>query len=346
MTRSTLDAPEPLNDPELAALIIENAVEYGIFTVEPDGRIASWSPGAARVCGYSASEVLGGHVGMLFTEVDRASGVDALEIEKALSSGRAEDSRWHVRRDGSRFWANGVAMRFERHGRPCVLKILRDETRAKRAEEQRVLLLNELNHRIKNTLTTVQSIVEQTLRSQEASPMLRKTLTDRLLALSEAHNVLVSESWAGADLRTVVDQAVDLHQPDGGGAFSVDGPPVRLSPHQAVSMSLALHELATNALKHGALAAPQGRIQVSWNVGHDGDGRRYLHLLWQERGGPPVLQPTRAGFGTRLIARSFGAESGGKATLKYKPSGVECVIGLPLSSSEEIPILEVGKGAS
>lgn len=334
-------------DTDLATAIIQNALDYAIFTMTPEGAITSWSPGAERILGMPANEALGAHVSTIYTEADRAADLDVLERAKALEDGRAEDSRWHLRRNGERFWANGVTMRIVQRRERSLIKIMRDETRTKLAEDQRTLLLNELNHRMKNTLVTIQSIVEQTLRVEPTSHHLRKTLTDRIIALSDAHNVLVQESWAGADLRTVVEQAVSLHQRGDEPVFKVDGPPARLSPHQAVAMALALHELATNALKYGALSRPEGHIDISWNIALDGEGRRYLTLLWCESGGPPVVEPTKTGFGTRLIARTFGAESGGRARLTFRPEGLQCVIDLPLSSAEESQkILAVGESSA
>lgn len=332
-------APPPLTEPALAALIIENARDYAIFTMDTKGLVTSWSPGAERITGYNVAEAVGMNVARLFTEPDQVAGVDRLELETALEKGRAEDSRWHVRNGGEWFWSNGVLIAFLRDGEPALLKILRDETAVKLAMEHRILLLNELNHRIKNTLATVQSIAEQTLRSASVEPAVRDNLTGRLIALSNAHNVLVQESWAGAELAEVVDQAIAAYRSDGS-RFAIDGPPVRLSPVLAVSISLALHELATNALKYGGLSLPEGRISVSWTDAHDGAGRRFLTLLWKEAGGPTVSPPTRLGFGARLMARVF-AESGGSARLDYDPAGLLCVINLPLSSRAEMPILGI-----
>jgi two-component sensor histidine kinase len=216
---------------------------------------------------------------------------------------------------------------------------VRDETARKRADEQRVLLLNELNHRIKNTLATVQGIAEQTLRAGQVDLRTRENLADRLVALSKAHDVLVEENWAGAELDAIVRQALAPHA--GGVRFQVEGPPVRLSPQQAVSLSLALHELATNALEYGSLSVEAGTVAVTWNIELDGQGRRRMNLLWSEAGGPVVFKPEQTGFGTRLIIRHFGRESGGSARLDYAPDGLRCVLELPLSGPGELPILDL-----
>jgi PAS domain S-box-containing protein len=327
------------HDTRLAAVILENALEYAIFTMDFDGTITTWSRGAEQILGYTRNEAVGMSFGVLFVDPDRQAGNHLDELEKAKRDGKAEDTRWHRRKGGERFWANGMTMRIEEPGTASLLKILRDETPAKLADDQRVLLLNELNHRIKNTLATVQSIAEQTLRASDADPVARRNLTDRLIALSEAHNVLVEESWAGADLMSIVRQAPAPHEQPAAPRFHIDGPPVRLSPQQAVAMALALHELATNAIKYGALARDGGRVEIDWNLSHDQMGQRHMAFLWRELGGPTVRAPDHQGFGTRLIARSFGQESGGEARIAFLPEGVQCVIKLPLSVDGEIPPL-------
>ncbi|WP_395672790.1 sensor histidine kinase [Phenylobacterium sp.] len=318
--------------------MIANAREYAIMLLDRDGRIATWSPGAERLFGFSADEAIGQRLHLFFLASDVAAEAPDLELETARKKGRAENSRWHVRKDKERFWGNGVTMRLS-DGSGFV-KILRDETPSKLADEQRVLLLNELNHRIKNTLATVQSLAEQTLRAGNVDAGTRESLTNRLLALSQAHDVLVQENWAAADLHTIVGQAVAPHTRSDGG-IEMNGPPVRVNPQQAVALSLALHELATNALKYGSLTTPDGQVAVTWNTALDGQGRRYMNLLWEESGGPHVTEPQQTGFGTRLLAKNFGRESGGSARLDYRPEGLRCVLELPLSHSAETPILDV-----
>jgi PAS domain S-box-containing protein len=325
------------HDARLASLIIENALGYAIFTMDLEGRVTTWSRGAEKVLGYSRLEAVGMSFCELFTAPDRLAGADVTELTKAKLHGRAEDTRWHLRKDGTRFWGNGMTMGVYTPDLTGLMKILRDETPAKLAEDQRVLLLNELNHRIKNTLSTVQSITEQTLRAAKVDPLVRRDLTNRLMAVSEAHNVLVEENWAGADLGTIVRQAVAPHDHPEASKFVVDGPLVWLSPQQAVTIALALHELATNALKYGALSAQGGQVEIAWNLSHDQLGARQINLLWRESGGPLVVEPERTGFGARLIARTFGQESGGAARIDFRPEGVQCVMSLPLSVPSELP---------
>ncbi|MDY6922421.1 MAG: HWE histidine kinase domain-containing protein [Pseudomonadota bacterium] len=317
----------PLDDQTLARLLIDNVRSHAIISLGDDGCVTGWSAGAEAITGFQRDEILGRHVRELFTEADRAAQMPELEIATAIEQGKAEDSRWHPRRDGTLFWANGATVHLREHN--ALVKIFRDETAAKQADEHRVLLLNELNHRVKNTLATVQSVADHTLRLAEVSKAVRADLAERLIALSRAHNVLVEENWAGANLNALIGEVLAPYerQPS---PFELSGPPIRLHPSQAVAVSLACHELATNAAKYGALSSPGGRVKVAWNLAHNGQGERFMSLLWEETGGPPVEPPTRTGFGTRLINQTFAGEAGGRAEITYAREGIRCAMALAL----------------
>jgi PAS domain S-box-containing protein len=199
-----------------------------------------------------------------------------------------------------------------------------DVTEVRRSEGHQKLLINELNHRVKNTLATVQSVVRQTVRGEASPAELRTTLTSRLLALSAAHDVLTKENWEGAGLREVVDQAIRHYEPAGAPRFIVSGAPVRLPPKTALAMSMALHELATNAVKHGALSCETGRVEISWST--DAAGSPILMLDWREVGGPPVAKPVSAGFGSRLLRQGMAIELGWPAELDFAPEGLTATL--------------------
>ena len=190
------------------------------------------------------------------------------------------------------------------------------------AERQQKLLLDELNHRVKNTLATVQSIASQTLRTAPDPAAFREAFEARLMALSATHDLLTATSWRSAQLRDVLLSEV---QPHGAERYSLSGPDVALAPAPAVALGLLAHELSTNAAKYGALSVPEGRVSVDWRV----EGGT-LDLAWRETGGPPVTPPQRRGFGSRLIERSLEGALGGAAELDFAAAGLVCRVRLPL----------------
>ncbi len=203
-----------------------------------------------------------------------------------------------------------------------------DITERRQAEEQRTLLINELNHRVKNTLATVQAIAAQTLRGAQADPSLRERLEARLLALSNAHNILTEESWEGAEIGQIVRRALEPHAyPE---RLRIDGPRLRLSPKAAVAIAMGIHELATNAVKYGAFSNETGRVELDWRI-KSGE-QPELELYWRENGGPPVSQPVRRGFGSRLIERNLVHDLDGSASIDYAPDGVVCRVSCPLAA--------------
>ena len=194
----------------------------------------------------------------------------------------------------------------------------RDLTERKQAEELQRLLLNELNHRVKNTLATIQAITAQTLRAARDLPSAREALDRRISSMAAAHDLLTLRAWTGANLTDVVKRALDAFTP---AQVHVSGDGIEVSAKHALALSLALHELATNATKYGALSRPEGRVSVQW-MAQDG----MLHLGWQESGGPPVAPPAQKGFGSRLLEELVGHDLGGRTKVNYDPSGVRCSI--------------------
>jgi PAS domain S-box-containing protein len=198
-----------------------------------------------------------------------------------------------------------------------------DITERKKAELHLRLLVNELNHRVKNTLATIQAIAAQTFHAARSLPQAQEAFTARIVALAEAHDLLTRENWEGAELFDVLGRLQAVHGAPG--CFTLTGPPVRLTPRMALSLSMALHELATNAVKYGALSIPTGRVRIDWSVTVE-TGPPRLALAWVETGGPPVSQPTRRGFGSRLIERGLASELAGEAHIDFRPEGVICRI--------------------
>ncbi|WP_342163889.1 sensor histidine kinase [Methylobacterium sp. SD21] len=209
---------------------------------------------------------------------------------------------------------------------------VRNISEEKAAAERQRLLINELNHRVKNTLATVQSIAAQTFRGR-TDLAVRAVFDARMTALSTAHNVLVEDNWESASLISVIERSlaphllaeVDINR------FRLNGPDARLHPKVAVTLAMALHELMTNAAKYGALSTGEGRVSVTWALSDLGGGQQQLDLTWQEQDGPPVTPPTRKGFGSRLIERQLPLEFDGSAVITYAPAGVVCAMRIPLT---------------
>ncbi len=208
----------------------------------------------------------------------------------------------------------------------------RDVTERNRHEQHLQLLINELNHRVKNSLVMVQSIARQTLRTAEGLQDANDKIEERLMALASAHDVLTRENWHSADIRDLVDTSIGAC--GDGSQFEVQGESCRLDPRRAVALAMALHELSTNAVKYGALSSPVGRVRFSWGRRTVEEQER-IELLWQESGGPSVQPPLQRGFGSRLIERGLKHDLGGGVELVFAPDGVRCQVWMPLHSLQE-----------
>lgn len=424
--------------------IFNSTVDYAIIVMNPDGCITDWNEGATRILGWTPDEICGHDLSAFFTPEDRGAGIPQLEMENALANGRGIDERWHLRKNGERFWADGEMMPlYDTASQPVgFIKVLRDRTDArlaeeqlkmqderlqmalaasgavglwdwmvdtdllhgdanfarlygldlartaagltmeeyqehvvpedlgplreriravfqrgenflaeyrlvipgqplrwveckgrmvsddegrphrfsgtavditarKTAEEQKQLLMEEMSHRVKNTFAMVQALVHQTLRGSD--PALVDTLQGRLAALSRAHDILLQGSGLSMPMTELLERVLRLAAE--GDRFVLDGPEFQVDPEAALSLSLLLHELATNATKYGALSEAAGRVRVSWRL--EGECFR---LFWDEEGGPPARPPLRTGFGSKLIA--MGIRGHRAAKLHYAPDGL------------------------
>jgi PAS domain S-box-containing protein len=202
-----------------------------------------------------------------------------------------------------------------------------DITERKRGEERQDLLLHELNHRVKNTLTVVQAIASQTLRDGRDLGTARSSFLTRIKSLAGAHEILMRESWETASLSEVVEKAVEPYCGASRARFTISGPELRITSALTLALAMMLHELCTNAVKYGALSNDAGRVTISWHV-TDEAGQR-LSLRWSEGGGPLVAPPQQRGFGSRLIERALSSELGSEASLQFAPAGVVCTVSMP-----------------
>jgi len=438
----------------LFELVVESATDFAIFTFAPDGTATSWNQGAERLLGYTELEMIGSSADVIFTAEDKAAGAPEKERQTALSDGRAEDERWHTRKDGSRFWGSGLVMPLpsevgfakimrdltERHeanerirasearfrllatsipqlvflskpdgqrtwGSPQWIEfsglsldeslkfgwldaVHPDDREATRAawetairtgehySEQRVrrqadatyrwhqmrarpleesegewvgtmtdihdlksmsgrqaVLVAELQHRTRNLLAVVQSIANKTIRSSQSLSEFAEDFDGRLRALSRVQGLLARVEQTSLDIREIVDAELAAYADADASRqqVTIGGPDVDLPATSAQAIALALHELATNAVKHGALAHPSGKLAVTWDLNTVGSERR-MTLDWRESGVPMSKRdsPSRIGYGTELIERALPYQLKAKTKLEMGADGVGCSIAVPV----------------
>ena len=312
----------------LSAIIEQTSV--GVAQTDLTGRFELVNPRLCEIVGRSADELRSLRMQDLVRPEDRAESEAKFQ---ALAAGGApfNTEKSYVRPDGSTVWVSKyVSLIYDDDGRPSkAVAVILDITRRKLEAEHRELLLHELNHRVKNSLATVQAIAMRTFASATDLASFRDAFMSRLLALSGTHDLLARESWRGVELRNLVDAELTPYTEAGRQSPDIAGEPVHLNPRTAVALSLALHELATNASKYGALSTADGRVDVRWAV-FTRDDQPWLELMWSESGGPPVGPPARRGFGSRLIAEGIKHELGGDVSLDFPVTGIVCRIAIPL----------------
>jgi two-component sensor histidine kinase len=196
------------------------------------------------------------------------------------------------------------------------------------ADRLQKLVLEELHHRIKNTLATVGAITSQSLRTADSIEHGRQAIESRLLALGRAHDLLLQARWSSASLTHIAERATEPFDSQGEGRFSTRGPELRISSGAVIAMAMTLNELCTNATKFGALSVTAGRVEIAWTVD---EKTARLHLTWIEKGGPAVCAPTRRSFGTRLI-ETLGKQLNGEVGMSYDPKGFVYALDVPVGS--------------
>jgi PAS domain S-box-containing protein len=451
------NARPELNKSGLYEQLVESATGFAILTTDCQGILTSWNPGAERLIGYSDAEIVGLSADIIFLPEDRACGAAAAERAKALAEGRAEDERWHVRKDGSRFWASGLLMPLadRRNGFVKIMRDLSDrhlaekrvrdseaifrllatnipqlvfqsrgtgertwgspqwiaftglaleeslnfgwlnavhpddreatvaawhaaqevgeyyiEHRIRRAtdgefrwhqtrarsigseeetagswvgtstdvhdmrslQDRQVVLLAELQHRTRNLLAVVQSIARQTLRTSPSLETFETQFAERLSALGRVQSLLARANHQPINLRELVQAELAAH---GDGhtetdRITIDGPPAAVSAGAAQALSLAIHELATNAVKYGALSGESGRLSVTWQI--EQAENRSIVLDWRESGvAIQAGEPKRRGYGSELIERAIPYQLKARTRLDFGPQGVNCQIAVPVT---------------
>jgi len=311
----------------LAAIVVSS--DDAIVGKTLDGCVTSWNAGATRIFGYEPKEMIGQSIIKIIPPELRQ---EEDEILAKLKRGEhiAHYETVRLAKDGRRLNISlSVSPVFDKTGRIIgASKIARDITEKKRVEAIQRVLIEELNHRVKNTLAMTQAIASQSLRHARSASDFVESFTGRVQALAKAHSLLTDRKLEGAELTELVREQVTLGVADE--RVICSGPTVILGAQPAIHLALVLHELATNARKYGGLSVPQGRLSVKWEV--HSSGSRTLLLDWTESGGPQVSAPLTAGFGTTLIERTLQTH-GGQATVRYGVTGVTCKLRLPLGET-------------
>ena len=304
-----------------------------LFTdaTEPDNPIIFANDSFLSLTGYDRDEVLGKSLDFLMAN---GSDTEALTRIKAEFEGSSSGTEVLCRRkDGSEFWAAFFVSPVRDAGGDVVQYFASfiDLSKHKDDEVRSRMLIDELNHRVKNTLSTVQSIVWQTLRTTTDPKAIRQSIESRLFALSRSHDLLTREKWESAGLHDIAQDALEPFGVSGGRAdrIVITGENIRFPPKAALALGIAFNELATNAVKYGALSNAVGSILIGWTIELAPGGRRLL-LSWTEKNGPPVTPSAHRGFGSRVLERGLAHELEGTVHLDYRPDGLVCTMDIPL----------------
>ena len=320
-------AAQYLREDGIPGLITRHAIE-AIFLLDSEGRTVFANPAAEAMFGWSAEELSDRplHDMLHHHHPDgRPMAVGESPLGRVLSTGESlrshEDVFFH--RDGHPIDVSCSIAAVLREGKVIGgVLIARDISERRLYERHRQLLLDELNHRVRNMLAVVRAIANQSMTGDDMEAA-REAFLSRLDAMADAQALLTQEGGIEAPLRHVVEHALRAFHP-GEGAVRLEGPHLTLPPRKALSLSMAVHELATNATKYGALARPGGRVTISWSG--DDTPARPLRLVWREEGGPPVQPPRRSGFGTRMIRQALAAEFEAEIDLDFEPAGLICTL--------------------
>jgi PAS domain S-box-containing protein len=330
-----------LQESEERARLALEAGQMGTWWLDPVGRTGGWSARAALLLGLPADRTAASIAEWRQLVDPRDLEETERRLARALAGENPYDAEYRVSQpDGSERWINARGQVFFDEMRQPIhmVGILQDITARKAAEQQQRLLLDELNHRVKNTLATVQSIAAQTLRTTAEPARFREAFESRLLALSKTHDLLTRNAWRDADLRAIVDQELAPYRRDGDQRVAAQGPPIRVPARIAINLGLVVHELVTNAAKYGALSTPSGKVDISWRV-EPGTPAPNLRITWREMHGPLVKPPAHRGFGSRLIERSIAGELSGRVQLEFLPGGLAADLTFPIDAAalEESP---------
>jgi len=307
----------------------------GISEVAPDGHFLRVNEAITAITGYSREHLL---ANKLFTHTHPDDADADMQAFRKQVAGELEfysvEKRF-VRKDGRVIWISvrSSPVRASSGQLLYLVRVVQDITERKAAESRQKLLIDELNHRVKNTLATVQSLASQSARGALTPETFRERFEGRLMALSKAHDQLTLHHWESAELREILSASL---APYAGASERVvlRGEDVVLRPRAVLTLAMAFHELTTNAAKYGALSVPGGRVEIRWQgVRGAVESKPMLRIEWEEKNGPPVGEPQRRGFGSALIERGVAGDLDGRVDLAFEPAGVRCAIEIPLGTA-------------
>lgn len=311
----------------------QNNAAVGIAEVDRDGRFVSVNEARCKLTGHTREELIGQHFGHVTDPevLDRDMDLFSRQVAGELDTYTTESK--FRRKDGSRGWArvSSTAVRDADGTFLYAVRVVEDITERRRADKRQKLLIDELNHRVKNTLATVQSLAWQAARPGVPPQVAQQRFQERLLALSRTHNLLNETHWEGASLKTILETELGPYA-TAAGRVQLKGPEVHLEAKLAVVLGMAVHELTTNAAKHGALSVASGRVQVDWKI-DDRGGKAVLAIGWCELGGPTLAAQPSPGFGSRLLRQTITRELAGQLEIRYEREGVCYTIAIPLGSA-------------
>uniref|UniRef100_UPI00135973DF sensor histidine kinase n=1 Tax=Geminicoccus flavidas TaxID=2506407 RepID=UPI00135973DF len=299
-----------------------------IFVWDFDDGILQWNRGSEELYGYSRAEAIGQRMERLLQVTVPGGSFEELR-QSLVTKGMWSGEVLHTTKDGRTLTVESQIELVPLEGRRLVLESTRDITDRQRWMQRQNLLLDELTHRVKNTLTVVQSMARQTLRTCPDPKEFAARFEGRIAALAAAHKLLVESHWQGASLAALIEGQLQAYVDDDSGRLTITGEPVVLPADLATPFGLVLHELATNAEKYGALSNDDGRVALDWRL--TGNNRQHLTVVWQESNGPPVHPRERSGFGSVLIQKGI---PGAKVRHEFLPDGVTCTIELDIPEVE------------
>ena len=328
-----LDAEAALREGDINFHLLADSIPQLAWMAQPDGWIFWYNKRWYDYTGTTFADMEGSG----WRRVHHPDHVDRVvaRVQRSWETGTPWEDTFPIKRhDGEYRWflSRALPVRDDKGRVVRWFGTNTDITELREADERQKLLVDELNHRVKNTLAAVQSLARQSARNPASIDDFMQRFEPRLLALSRTHNLMARDKWQGANLTAVVSETLAPFAQGAPGRVEVFGPAVWLGPTAAVTLAMAMHELATNAAKYGSLSVPQGRVSVTWNHDLGGGTQPAIDLLWEETNGPHVAPLKNRGFGSRLIEQGVQSELNGEVRLELAGTGARCTMRLLLSS--------------